>query len=177
MGIIDEVSDKIQEKREQIKERDAEKQDFDPNITFNRQEVEYKVVEIDRKLAGVLSTEAKNPEVKMNRMAAEGWRLVETINEDNGGTQYLVFERESKPYWREKMSSSKDNESYEWTYYELSTDDDDIEAVMLDDGPNEAIFEIDENGAYPRSESTVEEYGVDWVNQATEYLEEEFSSK
>jgi hypothetical protein len=32
----------------------------------------------------------------MNRMAAEGWELADTINEDNGGTQYLIFERETE---------------------------------------------------------------------------------
>jgi len=101
MGLLDDISEihenakeeaqKEMNKTEQQKKRD----DMEPNETFEGQDVEYKIIEIDRKLAGILSTKAKNPEVKLNRMAAEGWSLVDTINEDNGGTQYLILERDA----------------------------------------------------------------------------------
>ncbi|EMA43864.1 hypothetical protein C449_12530 [Halococcus saccharolyticus DSM 5350] len=32
----------------------------------------------------------------MNELAAEGWRLVETIDYTGGGTKYLVFERPAR---------------------------------------------------------------------------------
>ena len=37
--------------------------------------------------------EAKNPKVEINELAAEGWRLVDTIDYSSGGTKYIVFER------------------------------------------------------------------------------------
>jgi hypothetical protein len=37
--------------------------------------------------------EAENPKVAINELAAEGWRLVETIDYSGGGTKYIVFER------------------------------------------------------------------------------------
>lgn len=37
--------------------------------------------------------EAQNPKAEINDLAAEGWRLVETIDYTSGGTKYLVFER------------------------------------------------------------------------------------
>lgn len=37
--------------------------------------------------------EAANPKAEINDLAADGWRLVETIDYSSGGTKYLVFER------------------------------------------------------------------------------------
>jgi hypothetical protein len=37
--------------------------------------------------------EAANPKSAINDLAADGWRLVETIDYTTGGTKYLVFER------------------------------------------------------------------------------------
>lgn len=37
--------------------------------------------------------EAANPKTEINGLAAEGWRLVETIDYSSGGTKYIVFER------------------------------------------------------------------------------------
>jgi hypothetical protein len=37
--------------------------------------------------------EAANPKSAINDLAAEGWRLMETIDYTTGGTKYLVFER------------------------------------------------------------------------------------
>ena len=37
--------------------------------------------------------EATNPKAEINDLAADGWRLVETIDYSSGGTKYLVFER------------------------------------------------------------------------------------
>lgn len=37
--------------------------------------------------------EAANPKAAINELAAEGWRLVETIDYTSGGTKYIVFER------------------------------------------------------------------------------------
>lgn len=100
MGFLGDLGEKIDElderakKEQRLKEKKKKKERMEPNETFEGQDIEYKIIEIDRKMAGILSTKAKNPEVKLNRMAAEGWRLVETINEDNGGTQFLILERD-----------------------------------------------------------------------------------
>ncbi|WP_435077576.1 DUF4177 domain-containing protein [Halococcus sp. AFM35] len=37
--------------------------------------------------------EAANPKTEINELAADGWRLVETIDYSSGGTKYIVFER------------------------------------------------------------------------------------
>jgi hypothetical protein len=37
--------------------------------------------------------EAANPKSKINALAADGWRLIETIDYTGGGTKYIVFER------------------------------------------------------------------------------------
>lgn len=37
--------------------------------------------------------EAENPKEDINDLAADGWRLVETIDYTSGGTKFLVFER------------------------------------------------------------------------------------
>lgn len=45
---------------------------------------------------GDTKKEAEDPTAEMNNLAAEGWRLVETIDYTGGGTKYLVFERPAR---------------------------------------------------------------------------------
>ena len=40
--------------------------------------------------------EASDPKDAINDLAADGWRLVETIDYSSGGTKFLVFERSVK---------------------------------------------------------------------------------
>ena len=42
---------------------------------------------------GETRKEAEDPKDAINELAAEGWRLVDTIDYTGGGTKYLVFER------------------------------------------------------------------------------------
>lgn len=42
---------------------------------------------------GVTKKEAEDPKAEMNELAADGWRLVDTIDYTGGGTKFLVFER------------------------------------------------------------------------------------
>lgn len=42
---------------------------------------------------GDTKKEAEDPTTAMNELAAEGWRLIETIDYTGGGTKFLVFER------------------------------------------------------------------------------------
>ncbi len=42
---------------------------------------------------GVTKKEAEDPKAALNELAADGWRLVETIDYTGGGTKYIVFER------------------------------------------------------------------------------------
>ena len=51
---------------------------------------EYEVLRPPR---GETKKEAENPKAAINDLAADGWRLVETIDYTGGGTKYLVFER------------------------------------------------------------------------------------
>jgi hypothetical protein len=37
--------------------------------------------------------ESNDPKGDLNELAAQGWRLVETVDYNGGGTKYLVFER------------------------------------------------------------------------------------
>lgn len=37
--------------------------------------------------------ESEDPKAELNELAADGWRLVETIDYTGGGTKYIVFER------------------------------------------------------------------------------------
>ena len=37
--------------------------------------------------------EAEDPKAELNRLGAEGWDFVETIDYEGGGTKYLVFKR------------------------------------------------------------------------------------
>lgn len=49
--------------------------------------------EILRPPRGETKKEAENPKDEINDLAADDWRLVETIDYTGGGTKYLVFER------------------------------------------------------------------------------------
>lgn len=57
----------------------------------DRQKVEYVVKEVGSNL---LSTKRNNPEKDLNDLAERGWRIVETIDEDGGATQFLILERD-----------------------------------------------------------------------------------
>lgn len=37
--------------------------------------------------------EASDPKEAINELAADGWRLVETVDYSSGGTKFLIFER------------------------------------------------------------------------------------
>lgn len=41
--------------------------------------------------------EASDPKDAINDLAANGWRLVETVDYSSGGTKFLIFERQVKP--------------------------------------------------------------------------------
>lgn len=45
---------------------------------------------------GETKKESEDPKAEVNELAAEGWRLVETIDYTGGGTKYLVFERPAR---------------------------------------------------------------------------------
>ncbi|EJN60064.1 DUF4177 domain-containing protein [Halogranum rubrum] len=51
---------------------------------------EYRAIRPPREAA---KKEARDPSDELNDLAAEGWRLVETVEYVGGGTKYLVFER------------------------------------------------------------------------------------
>lgn len=51
---------------------------------------EYETLRVPR---GETKKESEDPKSELNELAAEGWRLVETIDYTGGGTKYLVFER------------------------------------------------------------------------------------
>ena len=59
-------------------------------MTSESADWEYKAVEPPTELT---KRESANPEQRLNELAAEGWRLVETVSYDGGGTKYLIFER------------------------------------------------------------------------------------
>lgn len=40
--------------------------------------------------------EASDPKDAINDLAADGWRLVETVDYSSGGTKFLIFERQIK---------------------------------------------------------------------------------
>ena len=52
--------------------------------------------------------EAENPKTEINELAAEGWRLVDTIDYTGGGTKYIVFER---PVQSNSTKSTDENSS------------------------------------------------------------------
>ena len=51
---------------------------------------EYETVRVPR---GETKKESEDPKEQLNDLAAEGWRLVETVDYTGGGTKFLVFER------------------------------------------------------------------------------------
>lgn len=51
---------------------------------------EYRVIRPPREAA---KKEARDPSDALNDLAAEGWRLVETVEYVGGGTKFLLFER------------------------------------------------------------------------------------
>ena len=46
---------------------------------------------------GLTKREAINSEDKLNELGADGWRLVETVSYDKGGTKLFVLERRANP--------------------------------------------------------------------------------
>lgn len=54
------------------------------------QQWEYETLRVPR---GETKKESEDPKQELNDLAAEGWRLVDTIDYTGGGTKYLVFER------------------------------------------------------------------------------------
>jgi hypothetical protein len=52
---------------------------------------EYKAIEPPTELT---KRESANPETRLNELGADGWRLVETVSYDGGGTKFLLFERQ-----------------------------------------------------------------------------------
>jgi hypothetical protein len=55
---------------------------------------------------GETRKEAGDPKDAVNELAAEGWRLVDTIEYTGGGTKYLVFERPAGSDDAEREGSS-----------------------------------------------------------------------
>ncbi|MFC5971086.1 DUF4177 domain-containing protein [Halomarina salina] len=51
---------------------------------------EYETLRVPR---GETKKESQDPKSELNEYAADGWRLVETIDYTGGGTKFLVFER------------------------------------------------------------------------------------
>lgn len=51
---------------------------------------EYETLRVPRE---ALKKESADPKAEINELAADGWRLVETIDYTGGGTKFLVFER------------------------------------------------------------------------------------
>lgn len=45
---------------------------------------------------GETRKESEDPKDELNELAAEGWRLVETIDYTGGGTKFIVFERPAR---------------------------------------------------------------------------------
>lgn len=45
---------------------------------------------------GETKKEAEDPKAALNELAADGWRLVETVDYTGGGTKYLVLERPAR---------------------------------------------------------------------------------
>lgn len=67
---------------------------------------DYKVVEIPSKMGGFLSTKKKDPEDKLNKWGRQGWELVESLNEDGGKTQALIFKR---PLNHQSTTNTREN--------------------------------------------------------------------
>lgn len=54
---------------------------------------EYETLRVPRE---ALKKESANPKDEINELAADGWRLAETIDYTGGGTKFLVFERRAR---------------------------------------------------------------------------------
>jgi hypothetical protein len=54
---------------------------------------EYETLRVPR---GETKKESEDPKAQLNELAAEGWRLTETIDYTGGGTKFLVFERSAR---------------------------------------------------------------------------------
>ncbi|MBV0924355.1 DUF4177 domain-containing protein [Halomicroarcula limicola] len=54
---------------------------------------EYETLRVPR---GETKKESEDPKSELNELAAEGWRLVETIDYTGGGTKFIVFERPAR---------------------------------------------------------------------------------
>lgn len=54
---------------------------------------EYETLRVPR---GETKKESEDPKTEINELAAEGWRLTETIDYTGGGTKFLVFERSAR---------------------------------------------------------------------------------
>lgn len=67
--------------------------------------------EILRPPRGDTRKEAENPRAELNELAADGWRLVETIDYTGGGTKYIVFERPARSDDNEHESEDEDEDS------------------------------------------------------------------
>nr|WP_233341069.1 DUF4177 domain-containing protein [Haloprofundus sp. MHR1] len=51
---------------------------------------EYESLRVPR---GATKKESSDPKEELNEYAADGWRLVETVDYVGGGTKYLILER------------------------------------------------------------------------------------
>ena len=60
----------------------------------DRQQWEYRMIEPSK---GLTKREAINSEDKLNELGADGWRLIETVSYDQGGTKLFVLERRVDP--------------------------------------------------------------------------------
>lgn len=72
-------------------------------------------------------------------------------------------------------SNSGSVSSEVWAYNKLETEGDGT-VVIINDGSNEAVFEIRDSGITPRSESIVQQYGDEWVDRAKMFLQKEFDT-
>jgi len=45
---------------------------------------------------GETMKESEDPKAQVNELAADGWRLIDTIDYTGGGTKYIVFERPAR---------------------------------------------------------------------------------
>ncbi|WP_224337498.1 DUF4177 domain-containing protein [Haloprofundus halobius] len=56
----------------------------------DRRRWEYETLRVPR---GPTKKESEDPRTQLNEYAADGWRLVESVDYVGGGTKYLVLER------------------------------------------------------------------------------------
>ena len=60
----------------------------------DRPKWEYRMIEPSK---GLTKREAIDSEDRLNELGADGWRLVETVSYDHGGTKFFVLERRADP--------------------------------------------------------------------------------